>query len=280
MALIKLNFLQQAIELSLDESGKVVKKKQIDGPVAYRERKILSMDVASSATGKKTAAPVLNHHANASATGSALYVQPENKTPAATNEQFNANPVVGNLRSSDPISPSEPPASVTSRPVEQKIEGSTGNTLKRPARQNLLDAIKAKVGREYEVREVENPDPLTMEKLKPLWDEFADNLLAQGKHSAANTFNAAKLTIQSEELFQIEVQAVTQKKIIEHEKMMLLDFLQRKFKNRLLTFTLYVPPTAMEVKLPPSSRERFDAMVKKNPALLALKNQLKLNLDY
>lgn len=300
MALIKLNFLQQAIELTMDEGGKLVKKKQIDGPVAYRERKILSLGrpAASVAANKQTKATAADSKAQPTQqTGPqpALYVQtPGAMSPAGqsrpTDNQFNANvgatgrivdgdssAVVSNTGS---VPASSSPAPSSKAADEQKLQGSTGNTLTRPARQNLLDAIKAKVGREYEVKEVINPEPLTMERLRPLWDEFADGLLAQGKHSASNTFNAAILTIQSDELFQIEVQAVTQKKIVEHEKMMLLDFLQKKFKNRLLTFTLYVPPTAMEVKLPPSSRERFESMVKKNDALLALKHKLKLNLDY
>jgi len=296
MALIKLNFLQQAIELSMDEGGKLVKKKQIDGPVAYREKKIISLGRPTARDTAKKLPPDATAASAAPKSGQepALYVETQSASRPVSGQsrpsakEFNAGNVVRPV-SRQSMMASDHPAAVPPAPGtdlnintsgEQKLQGSTGNTLVRPARQNLLDAIKAKVGREYEVKEVVNPEPLTMERLRPLWDEFADELLAQGKHSAANTFNAAILTIQSEELFQIEVQAVTQKKIVEHEKMMLLDFLQKKFKNRLLTFTLYVPPTAMEVKLPPSSRERFEAMVKKNDALLALKQRLKLNLDY
>jgi len=281
MALIKLNFLQQAITLAVEEGGKVVKKKQIDGPIAYRERKIAGYGATAS---KSTAPPVSPKTAEVhqpGESGSALYVEPSLPVKPANNlpqakaaSVADAQPKPGTL-TARPGGTHEP-----DRSPEPKLEGSTGNTLIRPSKKNLLDAIKAKVGREYEVKEVVNPEPLTMEKLRPLWDQFADRLLAEGKHSASNTFNAAILTIQSEELFQIEVQAVTQKKIIEHEKMILLDYLQKHFKNRLLTFTLYVPPSAMEVKLPPSSRERFDAMVIKNSALLALKDQLRLNLDY
>ncbi|UAY54708.1 DNA polymerase III subunit gamma/tau [Arachidicoccus terrestris] len=278
MALIKLNFLQQAIELAVEDQGKVVKKKQIDGPIAYRERVIAGFGAGT----KKAAASVEIAKPTAQKSspdnGSSLHIEPPLRPRPAAPEKITTTPdtrTEADIRRQDQVmAPTEP------RPLEHKLEGSTGNTLTRPSKKNLLDAIKAKVGREYEVKEVENPEPLTMEKLQPLWDEFADSLLAQGKHSASNTFNAAILTIQSDELFQIEVQAVTQKKIIEHEKMILLDYLQKHFKNRLLTFTLYVPPSAMEVKLPPSSRERFDAMVQKNGALLALKNQLKLNLDY
>lgn len=281
MALIKLNFLQQAITLAVEEGGKVVKKKQIDGPIAYRERKIAGYGATAS---KSTAPPVSPKAAEVhqpGESGSALYVEPSLPVKPANN--------LPQAKAASVADPQPKPGTLTAIPggahepdrsPEPKLEGSTGNTLIRPSKKNLLDAIKAKVGREYEVKEVVNPEPLTMEKLRPLWDQFADRLLAEGKHSASNTFNAAILTIQSEELFQIEVQAVTQKKIIEHEKMILLDYLQKHFKNRLLTFTLYVPPSAMEVKLPPSSRERFDAMVIKNSALLALKDQLRLNLDY
>lgn len=307
MVVIKLNFLQQAIDLAVDDGGKVVKKKQIDGPIAYRERKIIGFGpVPNQSTAKDNAKPAAQK--TNGTTGSTLYVEPAVVKPSTRPESVNILPNGGQSGISSPSSPSAPTATVTpgastavsanviaatpgdhgtaaqatsaDRPAEHKLEGSTGNTLTRPSKKNLLDAIKAKVGREYEVKEVENPEPLTMERLRPLWNAFADKLLAQGKHSASNTFNAAILTIRSDELFEIEVQAVTQKKIIEHEKMMLLDYLQKQFKSRLLTFTLFVPPSAMEVKLPPSSRERFDIMVRKNEALLALKNQLKLNLDY
>ena len=284
MVLIKLNFLQQAIELAVDEGGKLVKKKQIEGPVAYRERKIPGFGAHTAtatavpdppAGGTQPAGPVHD--------GPVLYVaQPAAASPLERPTPTAAQPgtvPAGHIPDQGMGRPAQA-MSAAVRPSESKLEGSTGNTLVRPSKKNLLDAIKAKVGREYEVKEVVNPEPLTMERLRALWDEFADDLLAQGKHSASNTFNAAVLTIHSDELFEIEVQAVTQKKIIEHEKMLLLDFLQKHFKNRLLTFTLYVPPSAMEVKLPPSSRDRFDAMVKKNSALLALKDQLKLNLDY
>ena len=279
MVLIKLNFLQQAIELATDDSSKIVKKKQIDGPVAYREKKIMGFSTGQPQAAKQ-AARSTNASPAAQAAGPALYVeqQPRGSSPSsqAAKPNFDASQAL-----QTPAQSGEVKRPISSPQLaEPKLEGRTGNTLSRPSKQNLLDAIKEKVGKEYEVKEVENPEPLEMGKLRTLWDAFGNELLAQGKHSASNTFNAAVLTIQSDELFQIEVQAVTQKKIIEHEKMMLLDFLQKQFKNRLLTFTIYVPVHAMEVKLPPNSRERFDAMVKKNPALLALKEQLKLNLDY
>ncbi|MGF7233233.1 DNA polymerase III subunit gamma/tau [Arachidicoccus sp.] len=253
MAIIKLNFLQQAISLA-SENGVVAKKKQIDGPVAYREKKIASFQVAPLEEGKAK-----------------LTIQ-KSETPATEKV----------------IEPSKPEkkkvAPTFNSPVEikeKKLEGTTGHTLPRPSRQSLLDAIKAKVGRDYEVREVENPEPLEMEKLKTAWAAFGEKLLSQKQYSAANTFKIAGLSILSEDCFKIDVQTVVQKNLVEQERMQLLYELQELFKNRQLTFKIEALAVDVEVlPAPLSSRERFEVMAAKNPALKLLKEKLKLNIDY
>lgn len=283
MALIKLNFLQQAISMAMDDqSGTVLKKKQIDGPVAYKERKIVGLQSKtrkSSSVGPK-------------GTGTAsLYVEQGGGKPAGQSgigqdeDRGAADALV--TKTADVKEPKDaataPVPAVTdksSSPVEQKLEGATGNLLSKPSKKSLLDAIKAKVGKSYDVKEVVNPEALTLERLQAAWLAFADQLLAQSKHSASNTFRSALLTVETDDCFLIEVQAVTQKRIVEHEKMMLLDYLQKQFKNRQLTFRITVPAQAKEVKRPPTSRERFELMIRKNQALLDLKDKLKLNIDY
>src|SRR6202007_2731494 len=47
LTLIKLNFLQQAIDLSV-ENGQVVKKKRIDGPVAFRTKPVAALQFKPS----------------------------------------------------------------------------------------------------------------------------------------------------------------------------------------------------------------------------------------
>lgn len=47
LAIIKLNFLQQAIELSVD-NGQIVKKKRLDGPIAFRTKAVPSIQVKSA----------------------------------------------------------------------------------------------------------------------------------------------------------------------------------------------------------------------------------------
>lgn len=53
LTLIKLNFLQEAIELA-SENGSIVKKKRIDGPVAIKTRSIPTMQVVSSPNNTTT----------------------------------------------------------------------------------------------------------------------------------------------------------------------------------------------------------------------------------
>src|ERR1700741_4191692 len=52
LTLIKLNFLQQAIDLSV-ENGQVVKKKRIDGPIAYRTKQITLLQLQPAAPEAK-----------------------------------------------------------------------------------------------------------------------------------------------------------------------------------------------------------------------------------
>ena len=55
LTLIKLNFLQEAIELA-SENGAIVKKKRIDGPVAIRTKSIPSIQIAAPPVSNKSSA--------------------------------------------------------------------------------------------------------------------------------------------------------------------------------------------------------------------------------
>jgi DNA polymerase-3 subunit gamma/tau len=55
LTLIKLNFLQEAIELA-SENGSIVKKKRIDGPVAIRTKSIPSIQIAAPPVSNKQSA--------------------------------------------------------------------------------------------------------------------------------------------------------------------------------------------------------------------------------
>lgn len=248
MALIKLNFLQQAIELAV-ENGSVVKKKRIDGPIAYKVKNI---------------APLQTKQA------------PENKTPQPTESKL--------------FIAEEKPVEKKTEPVnylqEKQIAQSPPQTISKKTNGNkkgLLESLREKYGDQYVIEEIKEAEALNLTKLKECWEAYAKKMDEQQKHSSANTFRLARLHIEADNFFIITVNAITQQRFIEQEKMLLADFIQQSFNNRSITFKVLVEEGEKE-ELPPhltlNSRQRFEKLSEQYPLLKELKDRLRLELDY
>ncbi len=245
LTLIKLNFLQQAIELSND-NGTVVKKKRLDGPVAFRTKALTPLQF-------KPATPA--------ATESKLYIeqkpvaQPVNKQPTQT-----------------VAAPPPPPTRTIPKPIAPN-----------GTKTNLLDTLRAKYGDQYAIEEVKEAETLTMERLKLCWDSYAVILEKQLKHSSAGTFKSARLVIESEIRFTVTVSALTSQKFVEQERMMLLDHLQKEFNNRTISFDVLVDAGEKEdvpVHMRLNSKQKFEHIAAQYPLVKELKDRLKLEIDY
>lgn len=243
LAIIKLNFLQQAIELST-ENGQVVKKKRLEGPIAFRTRTITSLQ----------AKPATN-------TSSKLYIQDEKKTVA---QQIPAQTLATKM--------------ATATPSIQPSLTATGAPKK-----TLLDALREKVGDQYAIEEVKEAEVLNMEKLTKCWNEYAIKLEQQQKHSSAGTFKMAYLQIEDDIHFTVTVPALTAQKFVEQEKMMLIDYLHTAFNNRAITFNILVEATERE-EVPPhmrmNSKQKFERIAEQYPLVKELRDRLKLEIDY
>lgn len=253
MALIKLNFLQQAIELSM-ENGSVVKKKRVDSPIAYKIKSITSLQVKpATETKSATAAPK-------------LYIQEEK--PAV---QEVVPKIVTPVQREEPILPganqSKPMASA--KPAGGKV--------------SLLESLKSKYGDQYLIEEIKEAEALNMEKLRDYWLQYAQKMDEQQKHSSANTFKLAQLKIEADNFFTVTVNALTQQRFIEQEKMLLADFIQLAFNNRSITFKVLVEKGEEEIlpaHLTLNSRQRFEKLAEQYPYLRELRDKLRLELDY
>ena len=248
MALIKLNFLQQAIELASD-NGTVVKKKRVDSPIAYKVKNIVSLQSKSTTENK-------------SAGETKLYIE-ETKSAAA---------------------PASPKAEVVT-PVKEKQANVTKPATKPAAvgKISLLESLKAKYGDQYLIEEIKEAEALNIEKLTDYWNRYAQKMDEQQKHSSANTFKLAKLNIEADNFFTVTVHALTQQKFIEQEKMLLADFIQQAFNNRSITFKVLVEQGEEEnvpSNLTLNSRQRFEKLAEQYPLLKELKDKLRLELDY
>ncbi len=246
LTLIKLNFLQQAIELSVHE-GTVVKKKLINTSVAFKAKPI-----------------------------STVYLKP----PAPTK---NAKLIIETNQTTQPNNTENKPIITTTNSNIPSINNttsiaSTGSGTKK----NLLSALRDKYGDKYAIEEVKEAEDLQLEKLQQYWNEYAEELDRQQKHSSAATFRIAKLELVSEIKFKVTVTALTAQKFVDQEKMVLTDFLHQKFNNRSITFSIEVEETE-KAEIPQhlvlNSRQRFERIAEQYPLVKELKDRLRLELD-
>lgn len=252
LALIKLSFLQQAIELSTDKGG-VVKKKRVDGPIAFKTKMIQSL-----APPAPPASKLIN-----------------NPTQPSVNQQS------GLL--SDAAEAKLFVAGSAKQPVQSNPAPAATGTIKTGPKKSLLEALKEKAGNVYEIEEVKEAMPLTEENLRAFWDEYIVQLEQQSKHSAVGTFRIASLEIDNDIHFTVRVSAVTAQKFVESEKMVLIDQLQTQFNNRAINFTILVEEGEREdvpLHMRLNSKQKFERIAEQYPLIKELRDKLRLEIDY
>lgn len=246
MAIIKLNFLQQAIELSMEDS-QVVKKKLVDSHYPIRLKKIITLSNSVVTAGAKLIIeqkPVVSKAAVA-------------KTTQAT----------------EPIAAAaEPITAAAQLPKEEK--GSN---------KNLLAVLQNKYGEKYKIEEVIDSIALNMDDLKKCWDDFTLTLETALKHSAASTFKLAQLDIENETHFTITVPALTAQKFVEQERINVLERVWEHFHNRAIQFSILVATSEKEdvpLHLSLNSKQKYERIAAQYPLVQELKTKLNLEIYY
>ncbi len=244
LALIKLNFLQQAIELSMEE-GQVVKKKLVDTHYPIKTKRILPL-------GKM----VVNEQAK-------LVIE----TPSV-------NPSTPKITATS----TETPIDVASSP-SNSVSSSTSSGNKK----NLLAALQQKYGSQYKIEEVKESIPLNIEALQACWNEYTQYLEENLKHSSAGTFKLATLQIEDEVHFTVTVSALTAQKFVEQERMNLMEKVWEQFQNRAIQFTILVDAGEKEdvpLHLKLNSKQKFERIAQQYPMVNELKARLNLEIFY
>jgi DNA polymerase-3 subunit gamma/tau len=263
LTLIKLNFLQEAIELA-SENGSILKKKRIDGPVAIRTKSIPSIQIAAPPVSNKLSATLTIHKevvVKEAVQASAAETAPQAPAPVAS------VPVV---------------ASSSAAPDQMRARSTEAAAPAGP-KKNLLTALREKYGDQYAIEEVKEAESLNLEKLRACWDAYGATLEAQQKHSASGTFKMAVLEIESDIHFTVRVPGLTAQKFIEQERMMLIDQIFATFNNRSIKFSIIVDATEKEdvpIHMRLNSKQKFERISEQYPLLKELKEKLKLEIDY
>lgn len=274
MALIKLCYLQQAVELATGSDG-AGKKKLIDSskPVAFRslapvEAKSAGTKEAGSqqAAAKSTQPTGSISNAGAAGNGAKLMIE----TPAATKQ-----------------SGGQPPAATPKQPAAAQ----PGPTSQTAAPNTATEATKTKLGGLQGIRQqyvgkvaesAGDPIPLNDEKLRKSWIAFAEQLKEQ-RNPANQSFYMANLVIRDNQNFEVLTNNNLEQKFIEQERRVLSEYLQTIFNNRLLRFTINVDENAVidlnPVDKPLTTRDQFIKIIEQYPLVKELKDKLRMELD-
>jgi len=249
LALIKLTYLQQAMELTATAEG-IVKKKMIDTvkPVAFRS------------LGFTAISDVKNP------------IQAGKKTVAATTARLIIDTGAG-----------QPANSLVKEPVKEPVKDqppiiNTGSAGKLGG----LDAIRRQYATGANTGTAIQTTPLTSESLQLAWNDFT-NWLKENKNPAAQSFDLAVLRVKDESSFEIVTPNNLQCKFIESERVKLSEHLQQRYNNRLLTFFIVIEEKidlTHKVEIPLNTREQYQKIVAEYPLVKELKDRLRLELDY
>ena len=250
LGLIKLSYLQQALEITASGDG-ISKKKLVDTakPVAFRKLDYIPV--------RENAAPVTGNGATKviPATGAKLTIEtaPNIKQPVSDQAPDVAKP--------ETVQPARQTAATGKLGALGKIRSqyAGGNTA-------AATAIT----------------PLTTEALQKAWNDFTI-FLKDAKNPAGQSFDLAVLRIKDESSFDIVTPNNLQCKFIESERVRLSEHLQQHFNNRLLTFFIIIEEKmdlSHKVEIPLNTKEQYMRIAEEYPLVKELKDRLRLELDY
>lgn len=252
LALIKLTYLQQAIDLTSPDKKKVAEK-------ALQFRAIKPIAVNSPQTTDDREKPL--------AVG---------RDKMAGNNSSLVNTSSAKLMVEEPKQTYTAPPKATTTTATTTTSGSTavkGSNLARirqhVADKNNLTTQKAK--------------DLTEEELQVAWKEFILKLKTANKHSVVSTLEMMECKLRTPELFEITCFGNVQLGFLKQEKTSLLEHIQHFFHNPSINIHVELVETQEEenpADKPLSTKEQFIRMVEKYPLVKELKDRLGMELDY
>ncbi len=244
LVLIKLCYLQQAIELSADTGG-LSKKKIAESSLAFRTAAIKPLKIEK---------PKDNNQKQLTGQNEAKLVI-ETSVIKEKQPDYKAQP--------DPQTSNDKPQTTKFSALDkirQQVKGNGNNG-------NGNSTVNA---------------PLVLEGLQAAWNEYVQKLKSE-KNPAGTNFEMAELKIQDSNSFIAIVTNNIQLRFIEQSGQKASQFLREKLNNNLLEFFIVMEENKEEkipVGTPLTSREQFLKMTEKYPLVKELKDRLRLELDY
>lgn len=244
LALIKLTYLQQALDIAAPDKKKVAEK-----VVQFRAIKPIAVNGSLSTVNSQQSTN------DSKATSSAKLIVEEPKSSYQP--------------STKPLSSSSIPSTVSTQSTSSTKISSLAKIRAQVAEQNNLTAEKART--------------LTDEELQIAWREFILKLKTAQKHSVVSTLEMMECKMRSAELIEITCFGNVQLGFLKQEKTALLEHIQHFFHNPVINIHVELVENQEEenpADKPLSTKEQFKRMVEKYPLVKELKDRLGMELDY
>jgi DNA polymerase-3 subunit gamma/tau len=262
LALIRLCYLQQAIELTSDlntyQEG-ITKKKLVEKtkPVAFRKIEPIEISRQVAVRNEDKAKLLIEIQVKEE---SFVYNDEDGKAQATGNGQLVREDSLGATGKQQPTTGSPTPA--------PKLAA--------------LDKIRSQMRGNGNAENGNVAKPILLEELQQAWNEYASQLKKE-KNPAGQNFEMAELRIQDANSFIALVSNNIQLRFIEQQGLKVSQFLREKLCNNQLQFYIVMQENTgsnSSAEAPLTSREQFQKMVEQYPLVRELKDRLRLELDY
>jgi DNA polymerase-3 subunit gamma/tau len=278
MALIKLCYLQQAVLLVGDDSnGEVAKKKLVpDGSAPQKLRAPGAQPVTAKTIVKPATTETIAQQA-ATATAAPVAPAPASSTVTA--------PPVQPATASQPASVPTPPP--VSQPVAAPAPAPAATTTASAAAPKLtgLAAMKEAMAARQQTNTQTQSLPLTLGALHVYWEEFIDLYRQANKMTVVSNLQLAQLKLIEGKKDEIGIVSrnIVQFRFMEEEKLVIADFLKKRFNNPGIVLTLLLDESQQQQDIGPaplSAKEQFLQIAEKYPLVKELKDRLNMELDF
>lgn len=255
LLLIKLTYLNQAVQLETGENKPLSKKKLTDNTKPVMFRALPVFEKKNEAARKEK----IQEEKNKS-----TFESPVKKTESLKDPQ----PVVVATIENQASEPEQ------KKPVSKVPESTRIGTEKKLN----LTSLRERVGKQLSA--TGTALPLEIGAVKEVWEELI-SLLKEAKNPAYISFISAELEIIDEINLKITGATAWDMKVIENERRLIAEKLQEKFQNRSLNIVFaYKETGVIEEERPLSKKEQYNQMAEKYPLIKDLKDRLGLELDY
>jgi DNA polymerase-3 subunit gamma/tau len=251
LTIIKLSYLQQALEL-VNNEGAVSKKKIIEGAktVSFRALPIVS-------------SPILNQIASTTET--------QKSKPIAEAKLI--------IEAPKEIKKTVTQESITTK--DKSFEKPATNATETKTSLGSLLSIRNKITNKNKEGDTE-VKPLNEEELQSCWNLFIEKLRTNNNYSAITNFKAAALKVIDSNTIEIVTQGEIHKAFIEVERADLVTHIQDYFNNRTLVYQVAViekeePVGNGEIIL--NRKQQYLKIIEEYPLVKELKERLKLELE-